>query len=56
MLCVNCEHFEILYEPYKVGGQLVDWGLAKCKKHDLEVDFINHKKFDWLKCIEEDER
>lgn len=52
MLCKDCEHFKILYEPQRIGGEVVDWGKAVCKKHDLETDFRNHNKFKTLSCIE----
>lgn len=48
-LCKDCEHFKIIQEPIKG----FDWGMAKCKKHDLVVDFINKGKFRWLSCIEQ---
>lgn len=51
MLCKDCQHFEIQMEPMKD----VDFGLARCKKHNLVTEFLNHKKFDWLECAEEDE-
>lgn len=50
MLCKDCEHFQILCEPMKG----VDFGHAVCKKHNLTTDFLSHKKFEWLKCIEDD--
>ena len=52
MLCKDCEHFKILYEPYKICGELIDWGKAVCEKHELETDFITHKKFETLSSIE----
>lgn len=48
-LCKNCEYFNILYEPMKD----VDFGKAECKKHNLITDFLDHKKFGWLSCIED---
>ena len=53
MLCKDCKHFKIEYEPYKSGGVCWDTGLAKCEKHDLVTDFITHKKFESLECVEE---
>lgn len=55
MLRKDCEHFKILYEPQKIGGQCVDRGKAVCKKHNLETDFLNHQKFKWLSCVEDKE-
>ena len=55
MLCKDCKHFKIEYEPYKSGGVCWDTGLARCEKHDLVTDFITHKKFKTLKCIEEEQ-
>lgn len=50
MLCKDCEYFQILCEPMKD----VDFGHAVCKKHHLTTDFLSHKKFEWLSCIEDD--
>lgn len=55
MLCKDCKHFKIDYEPYKIGGQLVDWGRASCKKHNLVTDFRSHNKFEKLFCVEKEE-
>lgn len=55
MLCKDCEYFKILYEPQIIGGQMMDWGKAICKKHNLETDFITHHKFKKLSCIENNE-
>lgn len=52
MLCKECERFEILCEPMKD----VDFGHAVCKKHKLVTDFLSHKKFEWLSCIEEERK
>lgn len=54
MKCKNCEHFKIEYEPYKSGGVCWDTGLARCMKHDLVTDFITHKKFETLECVEDE--
>jgi len=54
MLCKDCEHFKIDIEPQRIGGQLVDWGRASCKKHNLVVDFTTHGKFKTLSCVEEE--
>ena len=55
MICKDCEHFEILYEPEKIGGQLVDWGRAHCKKYDLVTEFRSYKKFETLSCIKKED-
>lgn len=54
MLCKECEYFEIVREPYRNGGIFLDWGLARCEKHDLVTDFRSYSKFDWLECVEGD--
>lgn len=54
MKCKDCEHFKIEYEPYKSGGVCWDTGLARCMKHDLVTDFITHKKFEKLECVEDE--
>ena len=49
-LCKDCEHFHILCEyesPYA-------WGEATCEKHNLITDFRSKKKFETLRCIEEE--
>lgn len=53
MLCKDCVHFKIEYEPYRSGGVMWDTGLARCEKHDMVTDFITHKKFETMKCVEE---
>lgn len=50
-LCKDCEHFKILQEPIRG----FDGGIARCEKHDMSVDFLNHAKFEWLTCIEDKE-
>lgn len=45
-LCKYCKYFEVISEPIKG----VDFGVAKCNKYNLYVDFITHKKFTWLSC------
>lgn len=55
MLCKDCKHFKILYEPQIICGQCMDWGRAICQKHDLVTDFRNHHKFKKLSCIENNE-
>lgn len=51
MLCKDCEHFHIDYEPIKD----VDFGRASCDKYDLITDFLDHRKFNRLTCVEEEE-
>lgn len=54
MKCWECEHFEIQYEPIgKISTGIWDFGRAKCKKHDLVVDFPDHRKLKKLECIEQ---
>lgn len=48
MRCKDCEHFHICYEPIKGS----DTGMAECRKHDLVVDFLSHKKLERLECVE----
>lgn len=48
-LCKDCEHFKILQEPIRG----FDGGIAQCTKHNLSVEFLNHRKFDWLSCVED---
>ena len=50
MMCKDCPYFEIQMEPMKD----VDFGLARCKKYDLVTEFLDHRKFRWLRCVEED--
>ena len=51
MLCKNCPHFSIQDEPMRD----VDFGHAICDKHNMVTEFLSHKKFDWLECVEENE-
>ena len=49
-LCKDCPYFKIRCEcknPY-------EWGEAVCEKHNLITDFRSKKKFETLRCIEED--
>ena len=48
--CINCEHFKICQQPIKD----YDTGLAKCKKHDLYVEFYSERKLNRLECVEQD--
>ena len=53
MKCVDCPHFKILYDPIGKGTEIWDYGKAKCKKHDLYVDFPSKRKLNKLECWEE---
>lgn len=53
MKCVDCPHFKIVQEPLRSGSEIWDYGMARCKKHDLVVDFANHTKINRLECVEE---
>lgn len=33
MKCTKCEHFKVLYKPYRSGGILWDTGRAECTKY-----------------------
>lgn len=55
MKCVECEYFGIEYWPIKAPRGYWDLGLAKCKKHDLVVDFANKRKLNRLACVEEND-
>lgn len=55
MKCWDCEHFKIQYEPLKGLSGIWDFGRAKCSKHDLIVDFPDHRKLKKLVCVEEEE-
>lgn len=46
MLCKDCEHFKITDKPMMP----FDCGHAHCEKYDLEVPFIDKRKFKWLSC------
>lgn len=48
--CSECKHFEIQYPP--MGNY--DSGMAKCKKHDLVVDYFSKQKLNKLTCVEEE--
>lgn len=50
MLCKDCPHFHIDYEPIKG----VDFGRASCSKYGLITDFLDYRKFGRLSCVEED--
>ena len=50
-LCKDCKHFGIAYEPIKD----IYFGLARCLKHDLVVNFMSHRELNRLTCVEEKE-
>lgn len=54
-LCKDCKYFKILYQPIKAFGLgYYDSGLAVCKKHNLEVDFLSKGKLNKLNCVEDE--
>ena len=53
MMCKDCSHFRILYEPLLSGKECWDFGKAKCEKHDLYVRFRSAIKLNKLICIDE---
>lgn len=54
MKCWDCPHFKIQYEPIgKIKTGIWDFGRAKCNKHDLIVNFPDHRKLKKLQCVEE---
>ena len=54
MKCYECPHFRIEYKPIRASdGGYWDFGRAKCMKHNLIVDFPDHRKLKNLKCVEE---
>lgn len=55
MKCVECEHFQIKYEPIKDSSAIWDPGRAVCKKYNLTVDFTSHRRLNRLDCVEDDE-
>lgn len=55
MNCKDCEHFKIVMQPLRSGGDLWDLGQAKCNKYDLVVDFANQRKLNNLRCVDEQE-
>lgn len=52
MKCTDCEYFNNLYPPYRMGGILWDTGRAECTKYKLVVDTVSRKQIDKLVCIE----
>lgn len=53
MLCKDCKYFKIITQPYNYIGAFKEPGVAKCRKHNLRVDFFSNKKFETLSCIED---
>lgn len=49
MMCKDCPHFKIDYEPIRG----FEFGRASCSKHNLVVDFMSRRKLKRLTCIEE---
>ena len=49
--CKECKHFKIIYPP------LLDYdsGLAKCRKHDLYVEWLKKRELNKMVCVEEKE-
>lgn len=54
MLCKDCEHFRIRYEPLKVGKDIWDFGMAQCDKYQMVVEFASRRKINKLKCIDDE--
>lgn len=55
MLCKDCPHFKIAYEPIKAEKGYWDLGRAFCDRYELVTDFANHGKLNKIKCVEETE-
>ena len=53
MKCAECQFFKIVQEPLRYGGAIWDWGMARCEKHDMVVDFKDRRKINKLTCVEE---
>lgn len=51
MLCKDCPHFHIDYPPLKD----IDYGRASCDKYDLITNFIDMRKFETLRCVDDEE-
>ena len=49
MRCVECQHFQIEYDPWKG----IDFGKVTCKKHGLVCDYISKQQLGKLECVEE---
>ena len=54
--CTECPHFRIAQRPIHSNGDIVDTGLARCKKYDLVVDFFSERKLNKLVCVDEMEK
>lgn len=52
MKCTKCEHFSVLYEPYRSGGILWDTGRAECTKYNLVIDTVSTQQINKLVCVE----
>lgn len=52
MKCIDCEHFNILYDPYRSGGILWDTGRAECTKYNLVIDTVSQKQINKLVCVD----
>lgn len=50
MLCKNCDYFHVVQEPWKD----MDFGMARCDRYDLIVEFLSYKKFEWLSCVDDE--
>lgn len=50
MLCKDCEHFKITCQYENE----YNWGEAICEKYNLITDFRSKKKFETLKCVEDE--
>ena len=53
MTCDKCKHFKVLSEPLRTKGKLWDLGRAICNKHDLIIDFVDHRQFKRLDTCKE---
>ena len=54
MKCVDCPDFRVRQQPLRTVGEIWDFGLAECQKHNLVVDFASRKKLNRLECVEGD--
>lgn len=52
MKCAKCEHFNILYPPYRSGGILWDTGRAECTKYNLVIETVSKQQINKLVCAE----
>lgn len=51
-ICKGCKYFKIIQQPLRVGEDIYDYGMAKCKKHDLVIDFSSMRKVNRLSCAD----